>query len=246
MNPVAVIDNGQPGYAETGSWSTAVGGFDGTNRVAATTRGKVATATASWTFSGLPVHNYQVWVTYVGKSSYATNAPFAVYNGGTNLGTTLLNESILVTQSQGGLDQGSYGGVGWLELGVNNITSGQLEVLLSNRASGNHVDADAVMIVPEGGPADVGRERDRAGHDGGRDRHDERGRDAVRADVSAPAPAAPALTVSIGAAAAVAVNVVYNQGAESSPSQPAGLLVDAALSELDGAFGSNGSKKSGS
>ena len=39
LSPIAVIDNGQPGYSETGSWSTAVGGFNGTNRVAKTTHG---------------------------------------------------------------------------------------------------------------------------------------------------------------------------------------------------------------
>ena len=36
LTPSAVIDNGQPGYSETGSWSTVVGGFNGTNRVAKT------------------------------------------------------------------------------------------------------------------------------------------------------------------------------------------------------------------
>ncbi len=107
LNPVAMIDNGQPGYAETGTWTTALGGFNGTTRVATTIQGRQPTATASWTFSGLPVHNYQVWVTFAGKNSYSTAAPFTVYNGSTSEGTTLLNESILVTQSKGGLAQGS-------------------------------------------------------------------------------------------------------------------------------------------
>ena len=71
LTPTAVIDNGQPGYAETGSWSTAVGGFNGTNRVAATADGKTPTATASWTFSGLASGSYEVYVTYAGKSSYS-------------------------------------------------------------------------------------------------------------------------------------------------------------------------------
>ena len=46
-----MIDNGQPGYSETGSWSTVLGGFNGTNRVAKTTIGKAATATAAWNFT---------------------------------------------------------------------------------------------------------------------------------------------------------------------------------------------------
>lgn len=53
VNPSAVITNGQPDYAETGSWSTALGGYGGTSRVASTTAGSSPTATASWTFTGL-------------------------------------------------------------------------------------------------------------------------------------------------------------------------------------------------
>ncbi len=53
LSPVTVIDNGQPGYSETGSWSTAVGGFNGTNRVARTVTARSATATATWDFTGV-------------------------------------------------------------------------------------------------------------------------------------------------------------------------------------------------
>ena len=64
LNPLAVIDNGQPGYAETGTWTTVKGGFNGTNRLAATTHGSTATATASWTFTGLAANQYDVYVTF--------------------------------------------------------------------------------------------------------------------------------------------------------------------------------------
>ena len=53
LSPIEVIDNGQPGYAETGTWNTATGGFNGTNRVARTERASRQTATATWTFTGL-------------------------------------------------------------------------------------------------------------------------------------------------------------------------------------------------
>ena len=62
-----------------------------------------------------------------------------------------INESILVTQSQGGLDQGSYGGVGWLELGAFTISStATSQVVLSNLATGNFVDADGCPARPAG------------------------------------------------------------------------------------------------
>jgi protocatechuate 3,4-dioxygenase beta subunit len=155
LSPLAVIDNGQPGYAETGSWSTVVGGFNGTNRVARTLRPSGQSATASWTFTGLPTGTtYFVYITYAGKSSYSTAAPYSV-NGGA---AVTINQSILVTQSHGGLTQGSYGGVGWLELGTYaDSSTGTLQVVLSNNAAGNYVDADGVLIVPDGSaPAVVG------------------------------------------------------------------------------------------
>ena len=69
LSPTAVIDNGQPGYSETGSWSTVLGGFNGTNRAAKTTNGKAATATAAWNFTGLATGQYYVYITYAGKST---------------------------------------------------------------------------------------------------------------------------------------------------------------------------------
>ena len=56
-----------------------------------------------------------------------------------------------MTQSQGGLSQGSYGGVGWLGLGTYaDSSTGELSVVLNNNAAGNYVDADAVLIIPDG------------------------------------------------------------------------------------------------
>ena len=67
LNPTQVIDNGQPGYSETGTWSTAVGGFNGTNRVAQTTHGSGATATATWSFTGVASGLVDVYVTFASQ-----------------------------------------------------------------------------------------------------------------------------------------------------------------------------------
>ena len=152
LNPVQVIDNGQPGYAETGPWSTANGGFNGSNRVAKTLRASGGvSSTASWDFNGVAPTSYDVYVTFAGKTGYSNSAaPFTVFDGGTSLGTQSINESILVTQSQGGRAQGSYGGVGWLELGTFSISSGELKVVLTNSANGNFVDADGILIIAHG------------------------------------------------------------------------------------------------
>src|SRR5262249_35147765 len=126
----------------------------GTNRHAATTTKKQPTATASWTFTGLGSGPWDVYVTYFGLSGYSTAAPVTIYDGVTKLSTTVVNESILGTQSHGGRAQGSYGGVGWLALGTFiPIQSGTLEVVLGNNASGSKVDADGVLIVNRGAAA---------------------------------------------------------------------------------------------
>ena len=76
LNPVAVIDNGQPGYSETGTWSTAVGGFNGTNRVAKTSRSGGTRPRPRGTSPAWLRRRTYVYVTYAGKSGYSTAAPF--------------------------------------------------------------------------------------------------------------------------------------------------------------------------
>ena len=149
LTPTQVIDNGQAGYSETGTWATGVAGFNGTNRIARTVHSGSSTATASWSFTGLPSAVYDVYVTFAGKRGDSIAAPFTVYDGTTSLGTQNLDESIRVTQAQGGRAQGGYGGVGWLELSSYAIASGTLQVQLGNLASNNFVDADGVLIDQE-------------------------------------------------------------------------------------------------
>jgi methionine-rich copper-binding protein CopC/protocatechuate 3,4-dioxygenase beta subunit len=152
LSPLQVIDNGQSGYSETGSWNTVVGGFNGTNRNSKTAQ-KTATATATWNFNGLAQGQYDVYVTFATKSGYSPAAPFTVYDGGFSLGTQSIDQHILVTQAQGGRAEGSYGGVGWVELGTYGTTTGNLQVVLANLASGNFVDADGVLIIAHTAPS---------------------------------------------------------------------------------------------
>ena len=161
LDASAVIDNGQAGYTETGSWNNSVGGLDGTNRIARTVQRGKATATATWDFTGLSSSaTYDVYVTFGSKSQYSKAAPFTVYDGSKSLGTQSINESILVTMAQGGRAQGSYGGVGWLELGTYSLTGTELKVVLSNLTStGSFVDADGVLLVAHGGAGALAAER---------------------------------------------------------------------------------------
>ena len=147
LTPTAVSDDGQPGYSETGTWSTVVGGFNGTNRVTRTVHSGSPSATASWDFIGLPAGTYDVYVTFSGHAVYSTAAPFAVFDGPASLGVQSIDQAILVTQPQGSRAQGSYGGVGWVQLGSFTINTGEILVKLNNVASNNFVAADGVLIV---------------------------------------------------------------------------------------------------
>jgi hypothetical protein len=153
LNPFASINDGGPGFSQTGTWTTATGGFDGDNRFAETAKGKKNTATATWDFTSVPASTYSVYVTFVGQDKFSKKAPFTVYDGSTALGTFKLDESNLVTDTKGGLTQGSYGGVGWVLLGTFSISSGELQVSLVNGTNGKFVDADGALIVQSGAAA---------------------------------------------------------------------------------------------
>jgi Legume lectin domain/SdrD B-like domain/Bacterial pre-peptidase C-terminal domain/Bacterial Ig-like domain len=237
LNPVDVIDNGQPGYAETGPWTTANGGFNGTTRFARTVRASGGVSSqASWTFTGVAAGTYDVYVTFAGKTGYSSAAPFTVSDGGTGLGTQHINESSLVTATPGqGLTQGSYGGVGWLELGTYSISSGQLKIVLDNSANGNFVDADGFLIVAHG----VAPQGVRTASTGATTAPSVSKTTVIgvlpKSTTSAKVvtSATPTTVAISGVSAPTVVHVVYKQGAPASNSKPSASLVDAALGAIE-------------
>jgi hypothetical protein len=157
-------------------------------------------------------------------------------DSGTTLGTASINESILVTQSQGGLAQGSYGGVGWLNLGQFTSTDGNLEVLLTNLATGKDVDADGALLVPVGGPMVVRKGNPVAISKvsiGVLDPSMTDSSSSSRSTSTTGQSVAPTISIG-GVSPPSAVHVVYNQGPQSSGPQSAASLVDAVLGVIDG------------
>jgi hypothetical protein len=132
-----IIDNGQPGYAETGSgWTDYPVGYNGGLRFHAPGSGA---NTASWQTTGLAAGYYTVQATWNAGSNHASNAPYSIYDG-----TTLL-QTIIVNQ-QPGPSGVTVGGVVFQDLGTFQITSGTLRVVVSDNVNG-YVVADAVRIV---------------------------------------------------------------------------------------------------
>jgi hypothetical protein len=138
---VKTIDNGAAGFTTTGTWHSqnSKNGFDKDIQFAnkAEKNDKTA-ATATWTFTGLAAGQYRVSVTSPASSSYASDAPFSVFDGATLLGTVHVNQK----QVAGTL---AADGFRWQNLGTFKIQGGTLVVQLTNRANGQVV-ADAVKI----------------------------------------------------------------------------------------------------
>ena len=127
-----LVDNGDSGYAETGSWtsSSAVYGADDTNTRYSNTIGNTATWTPNLPTSG----DYLVYAWNPSISNNTTNVEYTVnYNGG--------NQNVSVNQ----LTAGQY----WVPLGIFNFDSGTSgNVKLTVVSSTGFTRADAAMFVP--------------------------------------------------------------------------------------------------
>jgi hypothetical protein len=138
---VKTIDNGADGFTATGNWhvQNSKGGFEQDSQFANKAEKNDKTlSTATWTFTGLAAGQYSVSVTFPASSSYASDAPFSVFDGATLIKTVLVNQ-------RSTLGSCSPDGFRWQNLGTFSIQGGTLVVQLTNRANGQVV-ADAVKI----------------------------------------------------------------------------------------------------
>jgi hypothetical protein len=146
---VKTIDNGADGFAATGNWhvQNSKGGFEQDIQFANKAEKNDKTlSTATWTFTGLAAGQYRVSVTAPASPSYASDAPFSVFDGATLLKTVPVNQ-------RSTLGNCSADGFRWQNLGTFSIQGGTLIVQLTNRANG-HVVADAVKIERVTTPSD--------------------------------------------------------------------------------------------
>ncbi len=135
---VRIVDDGDPTFATTGSWTTTA--------VATARDGDIRTATAgdgsseaSWTFDGLVPGYYRVSATWPYLANYSGDATFRVYDGDTVVGSDEVSQNYHA--SAGFTDAGSI----WENLALVRISGASLTVKLDNLANGQ-VIADAVRI----------------------------------------------------------------------------------------------------
>lgn len=126
-----VIDDTDTAFAGTGTWTTSTStvGYYGTGyKVVAAGNGS---SVASWK-TNIPVTGkYEIFCQYSAYGNRAKNAPYTVSNNSTIISTVLVNQ-----QFNGGL---------FFSIGMFNLSKGNLEITLSNKAD-NYVVADAIKI----------------------------------------------------------------------------------------------------
>jgi hypothetical protein len=150
VSTVNIIDDSNPGYTNTGSWTLFNGsGYLGDVHYAT---GRTGADVSSWTFGNLAPGQYRVSVTWTPYPDRATNAPYTVLDGATALGTVAVNQQV----GPAGFNDA---GAAWQDLGSYQVRNGSLVVQLSDAANGN-VIADAVRIqwlapLPQGPSAQV-------------------------------------------------------------------------------------------
>jgi hypothetical protein len=147
---IRAIDNGATGFTTTGAWTRLT--YQGREADIQTAVKGTGTTTATWTFTALPPGQYRVHASWTASFVNATNAPFTVFDGATELGTVLANQEV----ASSGLN---WSGTNWKELGTFDITGDTIRVTLTNAAN-DRVVADAIRIerigdlpAPEGAAA---------------------------------------------------------------------------------------------
>ena len=138
-----ILDNDDPAsYSEIGTdwvddpWNWDAWDWDG-RMVVVPTGG---TNEAWWELRALEHGVYQVYVTWAEDPTYATDAPFTVYDGAVAEATIDLDQTAPP-------DDITYRGQQWESLGAFDISSRQIRVQLTDDTVTGSVYADAVMIV---------------------------------------------------------------------------------------------------
>jgi hypothetical protein len=135
------VDDGATGFAKSGTWTTRTG-VGVASDLSQALRGTGSTH-ATWSFTSIPNGTYQVYGSWIGASTNASNAPFTLYNGSTPVATVRASQRVNST----GL---TAEGASWKLLGTVKVTGGRLNVRLCNQADGT-VIADAIRIVQTAG-----------------------------------------------------------------------------------------------
>lgn len=144
-----MIDNGDPGFSTTGTWSTNSNGLGGSALDAEPAWSSNPSATASWTFTGLePGAFYEVAATW--QPMGYNQARFNLVDGSRLAGGVTIDQGN--TPSDFTAD-----GAAWNRLGTFFVSGDRLTVTLSNDYAYGRIHADAIRLVKIEGDRAQGR-----------------------------------------------------------------------------------------
>ena len=126
-----IVDNSDSQFSNIGSWSNSgSSGYYGSNSIYSQKVG----SQAKWEFNWLTAGEYDVYAWWTYASGRATNAPYAIYNGASLLGTRRVNQRDSALSGK------------WNLLGEYDFTSTG-KVSLKVESSTASYNADAVRFV---------------------------------------------------------------------------------------------------
>ncbi|MCR9296202.1 MAG: S8 family serine peptidase [bacterium] len=129
------IDNGDTGFATSGSWINYLyAGYQSDFHYSSKGTGNDQ---ASWTFQVAP-GEYQLAATWTTNPNRATNSPFTILDGGSVLSSVAINQELPPNDF-------SADGASWERLGTVLVTGDSVTVLLTDDAN-DYVIADAVRL----------------------------------------------------------------------------------------------------
>jgi subtilisin family serine protease len=132
-----IVDDGNAGFTSVGEWTrwTNQGYLGDVDESLPGTGADVAT----WTFAGLTPGEYRVAATWTPYINRASDAPFAIFDGQTQLATVAVDQRVAPAGFV-------HEGASWQDLGgTHAITGSTLSVTLSDDANGR-LNADAIYV----------------------------------------------------------------------------------------------------
>jgi len=131
-----ILDDDDVGYSSIGAWNNwTQAGYLGDVDYKSAGNGS---AKALWEINNIPSGTYRVLATWLPYSGRATNAPYTIFDGTTEITTIEVNQVATMK------DYTAHGAV-WDILATVTITSGRLAVELSDDANG-YVIADGILV----------------------------------------------------------------------------------------------------
>ncbi len=130
-----IIDDGNVGFATTGSWQNYAQGYQGDQRYA------MNQSTATWTFANLQPGKYRVSVTYKENPVMDTKASYTVSDG-----SVVLNATPVTVNHRLAPSSFTDAGIKWQTLGEFSEYRGSIKVKVTSGTANKYFWADAVRI----------------------------------------------------------------------------------------------------